>query len=83
MKNIFYTKLLVMLGLFYFTIYPVFELSRCIITYNIIDGLPIGALGSRMMDFYVELALIWVFYIAVFVFIWKGMGWIYRIGQHN
>ncbi len=45
--------------------YPVFELSRCIIQYNIIGGWPSGWQGAYLTDFYAELGFMWLFYLIV------------------
>jgi hypothetical protein len=45
------------------TFYPVFELSRCIISYNIIGGWAPGWQGAYLADFWAELVCgIWLGY---------------------
>jgi hypothetical protein len=45
--------------------YPVFELSRCIIRYNIIGGWQPGWQGAYLADFYAELGFMWFFYLVI------------------
>lgn len=51
--------------------YPVIELSRCIIAYNIIGGWPAGWQGAYLHEFYIELAFIWLWYLGIpFIINW-------------
>jgi len=47
------------------TFYPVMELSRCIIAYNIIGGWQPGWQGAYLADFWAELGFIWLGYLVM------------------
>lgn len=58
-------KVFIILVIMFLVAYPVVELSRSIIVYNIIGGWPDGWQGHSLSDFYLELALIWGFYLCI------------------
>jgi hypothetical protein len=62
------------------TAYPVIELSRCIIEYDIITSYHGGIYRSRVADFYAELGLIWLFYLLLPVAVSYLVGLAYRMG---
>ena len=47
------------------TFYPVFELSRCIIVYDISGGWEPGWQGAYLADFWAELGFIWLGYLLL------------------
>ena len=72
-------KLVTFLIVFIGTGYPVFELSRSIIQYMLIDGLGYATPGL----YYSELALIWGFYIGMFWLLNKAINLIWKMGKRG
>lgn len=76
-------KLGIILMVMFLTAYPVLELTRCIVQYNILPiqkaqavGVSIFWLGNwtpTLDSFYLELALIWGFWLVVPVLLWVSI----------
>jgi hypothetical protein len=93
------TKLLIIFAAMMLTAYPVMELTRCIIEYNVLPliaaqekGMTIffytGSVGKlssgwipTLDGFYLELALIWGFYICIPFVLNTAINLIFRMGK--
>ncbi|MDD5338438.1 MAG: hypothetical protein PHG35_03380 [Dehalococcoidales bacterium] len=60
-----------------FVAYPVYELSRCIITYNLIAGWDFTPMNS-----YLELLIIWIGYTLLPLLLNDALDCFYRRGQN-
>lgn len=69
-------KIITIASIMFLTFYPVFELSRCIIKYMIIEDMGLGPIG----DYYLELTLIWSFYLAIPFLLSKLINLAYKMG---
>ena len=66
------------LAVLFLTLYPVGELSRCVISYCII---PRAEAGLTTELFYSELALVWGFYICIPFLLVVALCLAYRMGR--
>ena len=76
MKKIKIITILFVMG---FTAYPVGELTRCIISYNILRDFG----DYPFITYYLELALIWNLYLAIPFLLNKSLNLIWRIGRSS
>jgi hypothetical protein len=81
MKKLTQVKIIIVIVTIMLTFYPVFELSRCIIKYDIIGGWQPGWQGAYLADFYAELGFMWFFYLLLPFAVWKLTDMAYRMGK--
>lgn len=80
-SDLFKLKVVAVLIAVLLTIYPVVELSRCIIQYNLLW--PEGWGGNYHIDSYAELGFIWFWFLLMPFVIWWFMGIAAKVGRHS
>jgi hypothetical protein len=83
MKPLTQIKIIAVIIIMVLAAYPVFELSRCIIEYDIIGGWAPGWQGYSLVDFYFELGLMWFFYLLIPVAVCSLLNLAYRLGKKD